>query len=259
MEQDRPVVTFDGVSKAFGDRRVLEDLSFELRRGDVLCLLGRSGSGKSVTLRLLIGLLSPDRGRIEIDGRSVPDLDRPELDELRRSIGFLFQEGALFDSLTVGENVAFPLRRHTDHSPDEIRQESERRLAQVGLEKEYETMPGALSGGMRKRAALARALALDPWLLLVDEPSAGLDPITCQEIGDLFADLEPEVTMIMVSHDLYLPRRLASTLAILDGGKIVAEGSAQELAESSHPLARRFFSSPEDEFAPRTERVRLAS
>ena len=176
-------IRFEAVTKSFGDRRVLDDVSFEIPRATAFCLLGRSGTGKSVTLRHIIGLMRPDSGRVFVNDDEVSTLDSRGLSRMRQGMGFLFQNAALFDSLTVGENVAFPLRRHQRHLSDAaIRQAARDKLAQVGLEQDYDKMPADLSGGMRKRAGLARAMALGPRLLLVDEPSAGLDPITAGEI-----------------------------------------------------------------------------
>jgi phospholipid/cholesterol/gamma-HCH transport system ATP-binding protein len=239
------VVRLEGVRKAFGSRPVLDGVSFEVRRGEGFCLLGRSGSGKSVTLRHIIGLVRPDAGRVVVGGRDVPSLSRRELAELRRRIGFLFQDAALFDSITVGENVEFPLRRHSALSAAEVRRRAAGRLAEVGLEHEYDKMPAALSGGMRKRVGLARAMALDPEVLLVDEPSAGLDPITADEIDGLLLERKTRggVTLVVVTHNIPSARMLGDELAVLDGGRIVASGSGAELDRSENPLVRSFMGS----------------
>jgi len=241
---DEGVVRLEGVRKAFGDRAVLDGVSFEVRRGRGFCLLGRSGTGKSVTLRHIVGLVRPDAGQVLVEGRDVPRLSRRELSEVRQRIGFLFQGAALFDSISVGENVAFPLRRHTKLRAAEIRRRARARLAEVGLEGEYDRMPAALSGGMRKRVGLARAMALDPAVLLVDEPSAGLDPVTSSEIDRLLLERrEQGVTLVVVTHNIPSARVLGDELAVLDGGRIVTRGTAAELERSDHPLARAFMRS----------------
>ncbi len=239
------MVRLDGVHKSFGGRRVLDGVSFEVPRGRAFCLLGRSGSGKSVTLRHIVGLVRPDEGDVQVAGRDVTRLAGRELAEARRGIGFLFQGGALFDSLSVGENVAFPLRRHTRLTGAEIRARAQERLEEVGLAREYEKMPAALSGGMRKRVALARAMALDPAVLLVDEPSAGLDPITSEEIDRLLLERKERagVTLVVVTHNIPSARLLGDQLAVLHEGRIVARGTAAELARSDHELVRAFMQS----------------
>jgi len=240
-----PVIRLSHVTKAFGDRRVLDDVSFEVQRGTAFCLLGRSGTGKSVTLRHIIGLVKPDGGSVEVEGQDVPSLGRADLNRLRRRIGFLFQNAALFDSISVGENVAFPLRRHTTLGGQQVRDRVRELLAQVGLEAEYHKMPAALSGGMRKRAALARAMALDPAVLLVDEPSAGLDPITAGEIDRLLIERKAGsgVTLVVVTHDIPSARAIGDELALLDGGRLVARGTPEQLQQSHIDIVRRFMQS----------------
>lgn len=244
-ERPEPAVRLDRVSKSFGPRKVLDDISFEVPAGCGFVILGRSGTGKSVTLRLMIGLLKPERGRVFVHGEEVNRLGGAALSRVRRNVGFLFQNAALFDSISVGENVAFPLRRHTKLPDAEIRAIALGKLESVGLGREYEKMPAALSGGMRKRAALARALALDPQLLLVDEPSAGLDPITTDEIDDLLLDLKRRGgrTLVVVTHDMSSARRLADQMIMLQDGRIAASGTPDELALSNHDLVRAFMTS----------------
>lgn len=239
-------VRFEKVTKSFGDHRVLDDVSFEIPRASGFCLLGRSGTGKSVTLKHIIGLLRPDSGRVMVDDQEVASLDSRALSRIRQGMGFLFQHAALFDSLTVGENVAFPLRRHRrDLSGTELRRIAGDKLAQVGLAADYDKMPADLSGGMRKRAGLARAMALSPSLLLVDEPSAGLDPITSAEIDQLLVDLKRQegTTLVVVTHNIPSARAIGDELALLAEGRIVARGTPEELDRSAHPLVRAFMQS----------------
>jgi len=232
------------VTKAFNGRTVLDDVSLDVAAGTAFCLLGRSGTGKSVTLKHIIGLMSPDAGRVLVKGRDVTAMKSRDLSTVRRSMGFLFQNAALFDSISVGENVAFPLRRHTDWPDAKIRQVAQSRLADVGLETDYDTMPAALSGGMRKRAGLARAMALDPEILLVDEPSAGLDPITSSEITALLVSLKRRgTTLFIVTHDIPSARQIADQLGMLHEGHVIARGTAEELDSSSHELVRLFMRS----------------
>ena len=238
-------VRLEAVSKSFGGRKVLDSISFEVANGSGFGILGRSGTGKSVTLRHIVGLMTPDAGRVYVYDDEVSALKAKELSRVRRGIGFLFQNAALFDSITVGENVAFPLRRHTKLRDDEIRDKALEKLRSVGLERDYHKMPAALSGGMRKRAGLARAMALDPPLLLVDEPSAGLDPITTDEIDGLLLDLKRRggTTIVFVTHNIPSARRLGDRLVFLHKGRMVAEGSPEELATSSNELVRAFLHS----------------
>jgi phospholipid/cholesterol/gamma-HCH transport system ATP-binding protein len=238
-------VRLEKVSKAFGGRRVLDSVSFAVPAGCGFVILGRSGTGKSVTLRHIIGLVRPDAGQVFVGEDEISALEGSELSRVRRKIGFLFQSAALFDSISVGENVAFPMRRHTRLTDAEIVSRSQEKLASVGLPDEFDKMPAELSGGMRKRAGLARALSLDPRILLVDEPSAGLDPITAEEIDDLLLGLKERggVTLIVVTHSIPSARKLGDHLLMLDSGRIVAEGTPDEMDRNDNPIVRAFMSS----------------
>ncbi|MEP6916893.1 MAG: ABC transporter ATP-binding protein [Acidobacteriota bacterium] len=238
-------VRLDRVTKSFGDRRVLDDVAFEVPAGCGFIVLGRSGTGKSVTLRHIVGLVRPDSGRVFVDGDEISALQGPELSRVRKKMGFLFQNAALFDSISVGENVAFPLRRHTKLGDREIRDRAKEKLNAVGLAHDYDKMPGKLSGGMRKRAGLARALALDPQILLVDEPSAGLDPITAGEIDDLLLGLKQEggTTLVVVTHNIPSALRLGDQLLMLHEGRILAQGTADELERNDNEMVHAFMTS----------------
>jgi phospholipid/cholesterol/gamma-HCH transport system ATP-binding protein len=239
-----PAIKLEGVSKAFNDKKVLDGITLEVAEGTGFCLLGRSGTGKSVTLKHIIGLLRPDSGKVYVHGKDVTALSGQELAEVRRSMGFLFQNSALFDSISVGENVAFPMRRHTDWPDAKIREAARGKLAEVGLDKDYDKMPGDLSGGMRKRAGLARAMALDPNILLVDEPSAGLDPITSDEIDQLLVDLKKKgTTIVAVTHNIPSARHIGDQLAMLHEGHLIAQGTAEEFDRSDDELVRAFMRS----------------
>jgi phospholipid/cholesterol/gamma-HCH transport system ATP-binding protein len=237
-------VRLEHVTKRFGDLVVLDDVSFDIKPGKAFCLLGRSGTGKSVTLRHIIGLVRPDSGKVLVEGRDITRLEGRALGEVRKHIGFLFQNAALFDSMTVGENVEFPVRRHTDWPDGQIRERARQKLAAVGLEKDYDKMPGELSGGMRKRAGLARAMALDPSILLVDEPSAGLDPITTAEIDDLLVETKRGgTTMAVVTHNIPSARVLGDDFGVLHEGHLIAQGTIEELDASEDPIVKAFMRS----------------
>jgi phospholipid/cholesterol/gamma-HCH transport system ATP-binding protein len=239
-DNNQPAVCFEHVCKSFGEKTVLQDVSFRIAHGEAFCLLGRSGMGKSVTLKLMIGLIKPEQGEILINGTNIGQAETAELNRVRTTVGFLFQDAALFDSLSVGENVAFPLRRHTNKSDQEISNIVKEKLRNVELEKEQGAMPAALSGGMRKRAGLARALALDPRILLVDEPSSGLDRITATEIYQLLRRLKENrnVTLVVVTHDVTGARTFADRFAVLDRGSIAACGTYSEVENSKSSLVR---------------------
>lgn len=238
-------IRFDDVTKSFGSLTVLDHVSFEVPRGHTFCVLGRSGTGKSVLIKQLIGLIKPDAGRILVEGEEITALPPHELARARKRMGFLFQYSALFDSISVEDNVAFPLRRHTTLSAAEIRDRVDEKLKRVGLPGVHRKMPSEISGGMRKRVGLARALALEPPILLADEPSSGLDPVTSEEIDDLLLDLKLNegTTMVIVTHNIPSARRIGDELAVLHQGRILARGSAAALEESEHELVRAFMKS----------------
>jgi phospholipid/cholesterol/gamma-HCH transport system ATP-binding protein len=245
MADKRPAVELAHVTKSFGAHRVLDDVSLSVAAGQGLCILGRSGTGKSVTLKHIVGLMKPDAGRVLIDGLDITALSSRELTPVRKRIGFLFQNAALFDSISVGENVAFPLRRHAGLGEAATRSRARELLADVGLVHEYDKMPGDLSGGMRKRAGLARAMALRPSILLVDEPSAGLDPVTASEVDRLLAHLREQfqTTLVVVTHNIPSARTLGDQLVFLHEGRVLARGTAHELDRSDVPLVQAFMQS----------------
>jgi phospholipid/cholesterol/gamma-HCH transport system ATP-binding protein len=234
-------VQFRHVSKSFGTQRVLNAVSFYIEQGRALCVLGRSGTGKSVTLKLIMALLRPDSGEIWVDEDNVVGMDAHHLSSVRKKLGYLFQDAALFDSLTLYENLALPLARLTKKSKDEIDELVRRTLTDVGLGGDGDKYPAALSGGMRKRAGLARALVLGPKILLADEPSSGLDRITASEIDELLIRRRAEhgTALVIVTHDIHGVGRVADRVAVLDKGSLVAFGSVKEVSQSESELARR--------------------
>jgi len=234
-------VRFDHVSKAFGTRKVLDDISFEIPQGQAFCLLGRSGTGKSVALRHIIGLVKADSGRVFVENTDITTLGGRQLAHIRKHMGVLFQNAALFDSMSVGDNVAFPMHRHTDWSGADIRERAMAKLSDVGLERDFDTMPAELSGGMKKRAGLARAMALDPAILLVDEPSAGLDPMTSHEIDELLVKTKQGgTTLVVVTHNIPSARAIGDRFAVLDQGRMLASGTIEALDASEEPLVQAF-------------------
>ena len=239
---DGPVIEFRGLSKSFGRLQVLRQVDLMLFPGKTTAIIGESGAGKSVILKHIVRLLRPDSGEVYFRGRRIDDLPERELVEIRTRFGFLFQMGALFDSLTVAENVAFPIVEHTRRRPDDIRQTVARKLAMVGLDGEQEKKPAQLSGGQRKRVALARAIALDPEIILYDEPTTGLDPIRADVINELIRKLQQELggTSIVVTHDLASVRKVAGRVIMLHEGDFIFDGTPQELDVSDDPRVRRF-------------------
>ncbi len=242
-------VVLEKVSKSFGSQKVLDEVSLTVRKGSITVLLGPSGTGKSVLLRILVGLLKPDEGRVFVGDTDIAGLDerrprdRRQLFEVRRKFGMLFQDGALFDDMTVLENVAFPMRMHTRMREDEIRARVADKLARVGLPGAEHKFPSELSGGMRKRVAFARAIALEPEIVLCDEPSSGLDPVMSATLDELIMEMHRTlgISFIVISHDTAEALTIADTIGMLARGKLVHYGPRSELENHCHPALRQFF------------------
>ncbi len=237
-------VVFDNVYLGFDEGDILRGVSFSVPARETMVLLGETGTGKTLTLKLAAGLLKPTRGSVHVLGQEVSTMSENELLRLRERIGFVFQEGALFDSMTCGENVAFPLHQRTKLKGTEIAELVQTKLDAVGLKDVMERMPSEISGGMRKRVGLARALALDPKIVLYDEPTTGLDPITTLSVDEMVVNAAQQfkVTSLVISHDVGSALRMADHLAVIYEGKIVADGDPQEVRASQHPFVREFFS-----------------
>lgn len=244
-----PAVELEHVSKSFGTKVVLNDVSLRVDRGSIMVMLGPSGTGKSVLLRCLVGLLKPDQGKVKVFGDDVAALDesrradREALFRVRRRFGMLFQDGALFDDMNVAENVAFPMRLHTRLSEEEMRARVTDKLARVGLPGTEEKFPSELSGGMRKRVAFARAIALEPDIVLCDEPSSGLDPVMSATLDELILEMHRTLglTFIVISHDTAEARKIADTIGMLANGRLVTYGPAKQVFEENHPALNQFF------------------
>jgi phospholipid/cholesterol/gamma-HCH transport system ATP-binding protein len=236
------MITIRGLKKSLGGRNVLDGVDLDIPTGRTVVVMGRSGTGKSVLLKHIIGLMHPDAGTIDVDGQQVVGMRESGWNEVRKRFGMLFQGAALFDSLTVGDNIALPLREHTRMSPEEIRQRVAERLSWVDLEAVEDQKPAALSGGMRKRVGLARAIALDPDYILYDEPTTGLDPIMADVINRLIRSLQQRigVTSIVVTHDMTSAFHVGDEMAMLHEGKIVFTGNPDEARATKDPLVRQF-------------------
>lgn len=221
---------------------MLNGIDLVIERGKTLSVLGQSGTGKSVLLKLIIGLQKPDAGSIEIDGKDITKISRDELNEVRKKVGFLFQNAALYDSLTVGQNVGFPLARHTQLSKEEREKKVKELLSRVGMERDGDKLPSEISGGMQKRVGLARALALDPGIVLFDEPTAGLDPITADDIDILISDLknERQMTSIVVTHDIHAVRSYSDRVVMLREGRIIMDGTFEDMQNNKDEFITRF-------------------
>lgn len=242
MDGRKTPIKITGLHKSFGQQVVLNGIDLEVAQGETLAVLGRSGTGKSVLLKLIIGLQKADSGSIYIHGQEIGALSTGQLNEIRKKVGFLFQEAALYDSLSVEENVAFPMRRHMKLSDADRQKRARELLSSVGMQEDLQKMPSELSGGMQKRVGLARALALDPDILLFDEPTAGLDPITSAEIGGLITKLQSErkITAVVVTHDIHGAKSFANRLVLMKEGKILVEGAFADLQKNKDQFVRKF-------------------
>ncbi|MBK7866238.1 MAG: ABC transporter ATP-binding protein [Ignavibacteriales bacterium] len=240
----RKLVEVKDVYKSFGDQPVLSGVSLDVTETQNLVIFGKSGTGKSVLLKCMVGLLTPDKGTIFINGIDVLNIPLKEMNELRKNIGFLFQGAALYDSMSVRENLAFPLIRNFNFTPKEVTQKVERALDMVSLSHAIDKMPSELSGGMRKRVGLARSIITEPMLMLYDEPTTGLDPITTKEISKLIRDLQQELKMtsIAVTHDLICAQIIADRVIVLNDGIILFEGDLDTLTSLDDPFLKNFFS-----------------
>lgn len=241
----KPLIEIKNLKKSFGTLTVLNGISFDIFEGDNFIVFGQSGTGKSVLLKCIIGLLKPDSGDILVEGKSILDISSEELNNFRKTLGFLFQGAALYDSMSVRENLSFPLKRNFNFTEDEINNKVINVLGMVGLEKAIDKMPSELSGGMRKRIGLARSIITEPKIMLYDEPTTGLDPITSKEISVLILELQKKLNMtaIVVTHDLLCAEIIADRAIILSNGDIIKEGTIEELTSSDDKLLRNFFSS----------------
>jgi phospholipid/cholesterol/gamma-HCH transport system ATP-binding protein len=239
------IVEFDNVWKRYGGKEILAGVNLQIRRGEIVCILGPSGTGKSVALRHINALTKPDEGDVRVFGQSVIPLSEEQLSPIRRRLAMLFQGGALFDSMNVEQNVGFPLREHTEKSPKEIAETVAEKLAMVGLPGTQRKMPSELSGGMRKRVALARSIALEPEIILYDEPTTGLDPLTSEKIGQLIVDINHRIrtTSVVVTHDVVMARTVANRLAFLHQGRFQFIGTFEEATRSGHPVLMEYFRS----------------
>jgi ABC-type transporter Mla maintaining outer membrane lipid asymmetry ATPase subunit MlaF len=257
-ERGQPYIKFSHVDKSFDDLAVLIDVSFEVQRGEMVVVLGRSGVGKSVTLKHILGFLQPDAGEVVVAGREVPEMTEEELFEIRRRVTMVFQSGALFDSLTAAENVAYPLRerstRGENFSEDEIQERVDELLSLVDLKEVRDMMPSDLSTGMKRAVAIARALAADPEAILYDEPTTMVDPLMAQTIGDLILKLKRQtgLTSVVVTHDMKLARKLADRIVFLVEGKVAYFGPMSQLDDSAEPVIQDFIRLDEVSLLPQT-------
>jgi phospholipid/cholesterol/gamma-HCH transport system ATP-binding protein len=242
LTQPEAMISLRNLRVSYGDREILHGINFDVMHGETLVILGGSGSGKSTLLRTLVGLERPSSGEIWLKGKNIAAISTGEMDEIRKKIGMSFQGGALFGSMTVGENVALPLREHTKLEDSTIEIILRLKLDQVGLSGFENYMPAQLSGGMKKRAAVARALAMDPEILFFDEPSAGLDPIIAAGVDQLILELKQafHMTIIVVTHELASAFLIADRMVLIDKGNVVAIGTTEEMRSSTHPRVRQF-------------------
>ncbi len=245
---DEVVISYENVDKSFGSKVVLQDLSLQVRRGETLVMMGPSGIGKSVTLRHAVGLLHPDQGRVVVEGHDMSTIGQDDLIELRRRMGYLFQDGALINWLTVGENIALPLRENTNMTDAEIEERVAEKLGLVQMDGTQEQMPPSLSGGMRKRVGLARALVTNPEIVFFDEPNTGLDPEISMSVNHLIRDISERlnITSIVITHLVSCVMVVADRVVLIDQGRVFAEGTAEEFIHSKNERLQRFLAKPFD-------------
>jgi ABC-type transporter Mla maintaining outer membrane lipid asymmetry ATPase subunit MlaF len=238
----KPYIEFKDVSKAFGDNRVLDQVSFQVMPGETVCILGRSGVGKSVSLHSIMGFLKVDSGRVIVAHEDITDYGEPDLERIRKKVTMVFQNGALFDSLSVGENVAFPLRERGDLDEQQIFQVVDGLLDMVGVRAMRDLLPSDLSTGMKRSVAIARALGAQPEAVLYDEPTTMVDPLMAQLLGDLIKKLkfQLKLTSVVVTHDMRLAEKLADRIVFLHEGRAIFQGTSEEMAESTEPIVRQF-------------------
>jgi phospholipid/cholesterol/gamma-HCH transport system ATP-binding protein len=236
------MIKIEGLKKYFGPKKVLDGIDLSIEMGKITVIIGRSGEGKSVLIKHIIGLLDPDEGRICLDGLEITGLPEREMNEVRKRFGMLFQGAALFDSMTVAENVGFPLKEHTGLADAEILGIVGEKLKRVGLEGVEDMMPAELSGGMKKRVGLARAIVMDPEIVLFDEPTTGLDPIMSDSVADLVLHTQKALntTYILITHDITFTYKIADKIAMLHEGKIIAEGTVEEIKSNKNPVLMQF-------------------
>ena len=235
-------ISLQHLHKNFGDKQVLRDMSIDVEQGESVVIVGGSGTGKSVTLKHIIGLLRPDKGRVLIDGNDITTMKDVELNQFRRHFGMSFQEGALFDSMSVFDNIAFPLRRHTKMTEAQIRARVEECLEDVHLHNVEKKRPSELSGGMRRRVGFARAISLKPDILLFDEPTTGLDPVISDVIADLIVEMDQKLgtTTVTITHDMKVAFKIADRVAMLYEGRIIEQGTPERFQESPNPIVQQF-------------------
>lgn len=241
-EPTGPYIDFKDVSKSFGSKLVLDDVTFDVKTGETVCILGRSGVGKSVSLGHIMGFLKPDKGRVVVAYEDITDYNEPQLEAIRKKVTMVFQNGALFDSLTVGENVAFPLREHRDMSEEQILQVVDGLLDMVGVKEMRDLLPSDLSTGMKRSVAIARALAARPECVLYDEPTTMVDPLMAQLLGDLIKRLKAQLhlTSVVVTHDMRLAKKLADRIVFLHEAKVLFFGTYPDMEKSDHPIVQEF-------------------